>query len=153
MRTSKLARSATLDDLARVVELALRFYEEEGGRPACPKALASFALSHIGAPGRVLLVSGDPIAACLSGMIAPHYLTGEPTAFKTAWYAVPGARGYGAHLLRAFEAWAKENGARRLIVAGRTGRTLALLERLHFQPLETAYSKDIPWQKQPFPSS
>ncbi|MFZ1109477.1 MAG: GNAT family N-acetyltransferase [Rhodomicrobium sp.] len=153
MRTSKLIRSATLDDVARVVELGLRFYGEEGGRPASPKALASFMLSHIGVPDRVLLISGEPIAAGLCGMIAPHYLTGEPTAFKTAWYAIPEARGYGAHLLRAFEAWAKAKGARRLIVAGRSERTLALLERLHFQPLETVYSKDLPWQKQPFPSS
>ncbi len=153
MNASKLARRATPGDVARVVELGLRFYGEEGGRLASPKALASFIFSHIGVPDRVLLVSGEPIAAGLCGMMAPHYLTGEPTAFKTAWYAIPGARGYGAHLLRAFEAWAKENGARRLIVAGRNERTLALLERLHFQPLETVYSKDLPWQKQPFPPS
>jgi hypothetical protein len=153
MNTSKLTRRATLDDVARLVELGMRFYDEEGGRAACPKALAKFALSHIRASDRVVLVSGDPIAACLCGMITPHYLTGEPTAFKTAWYAIPAARGCGVHLLRAFEAWAKEQGARRLIVAGRSERTLAVLERLHFQPLETVYSKDLPWQKQPFLSS
>ena len=151
--SKRLVRRATLDDVARFVELGLRFYGEEGGRAACPEALASFAVSHICDKNRVYLAVGDPAAACLCGLIAPHYLTGEPTAFKTAWYAVPGARGYGAHLLRAFEAWAKENGARRIIVAGREARTLSLLERLHYQPLETAFSKDIPWQKQPFPSS
>ncbi len=86
-------------------------------------------------------------------MVAPHYLTGEPTAFKTAWYALPAARGLGAHLLRAFERWAKGEGARRLIVAGRQQRTLTLLGRLGYAPLETVYSKDLPWQKQPFPSS
>jgi len=150
---SALVRRATLDDVVRFVELGLRFYDEEGGRVACPDALARFAISHVSDENRVYLDAGDPIAAWLCGMIAPPYLTGEPTAFTTAWYAIPGARGYGAHLLRAFESWAKEKGARRIIVAGRQDRTLTLLERLHYQPLETVYSKDLPWQKQPFPSS
>ena len=147
-----IARRATLDDVARFVELGLRFYDEEGGREAYPDALARFAASHVLDENRVYFAAGDPVAACLCGMLAPHYLTGELTAFKTAWYATPGARGYGAHLLRAFEAWAKEKGARRIIVAGRLPRTLTLLERLHYQPLETVYSKDLPWQKQLFPS-
>jgi GNAT superfamily N-acetyltransferase len=153
MSGRKLIRRATLDDVARFVELGLRFYREEGAREACPYALARFAASHVCDENRVSLAAGDPIAAYLCGIIAPHYLTGEPTAFKTAWYAIPGARGYGAHLLRAFEAWAREKGARRIIVAGRQERTLTLLERLHYQPLETVYSKDIPWQKRPSPSS
>ena len=151
--TSAIVRRATLDDVARFVELGLRFYEEEGGRAARPETLAEFAISHVCDDNRVYLAVGDPVAACLCGMIAPHYLTGEPTAFKTAWYAIPGARGYGTRLLRAFEVWAKEKGARRIIVAGRQPRTLTLLERLHYQPLETVYSKELPWQKQPFPSS
>ena len=148
-----LVRRATMGDVARFVELGIRFYEEEGGRRACPHSLARFAITHVTDENRVYLAVGDPIAACLCGMIAPHYLTGEATAFKTAWYAIPGARGYGAHLLRAFEAWARDKGARRIIVAGRLSRTLTLLERLQYQPLETVYSKDLPWQKQPFPSS
>ncbi|MBT3070938.1 hypothetical protein KKP04_08665 [Rhodomicrobium sp. Az07] len=141
-------RQADEGDVARFVELGLRFYAEEGGRRVDPRALARFAFAQIGEPGRVLLAAKEPAAAFLAGMIAPHYLTGEPTAFKTAWYALPDARGYGAHLLRAFEVWAKEMGAARLIVAGRAPRTLALLERLQFQPLETVYAKDLPWQKQ-----
>ena len=52
-----------------------------------------------------------------------------------------------------FESWAKAMGARRVIVAGRQERTLALLSRLGYAPLETVYSKDLPWQKQPFQSS
>ncbi len=82
-------RRATLDDIARFVELGLRFYDEEGGREACPHSLARFAISHVSDENRVYLAAGDPVAACLCGMIAPHYLTGEPTAFKTAWYAIP----------------------------------------------------------------
>ncbi|MBI4723919.1 MAG: GNAT family N-acetyltransferase [Rhodomicrobium sp.] len=144
-----LVRRGTLDDVARMVELGLRFYSEEGSREASPHQLARFAIAHLCDENRVSFAAGDPIAACLFGMIAPHYLTGELTAFKTAWYAIPGSRGYGAHLLRVLEAWAKEKGARRLMVAGRQERTLTLLARLNYQPLETVYSKDVPWQKQP----
>ncbi len=146
-------RRATPDDVARFVELGLRFYAEEGGREACPRQLARFAFSHLEDDDRILLAAGEPMAGFLCGVLAPHYFTAEPTAFKTAWYALPGARGLGAYLLRAFEAWAKAKGARRLIVAGRQERTLTLLGRLGYAPLETVTSKDLPWQKQPFPSS
>jgi GNAT superfamily N-acetyltransferase len=148
-----LVRRATPDDVARFAELGLRFYAEEGGREASPHQLARFAFSHLESDDRIFLVAGEPVAGFLCGVLAPHYFTGEPTAFKTAWYAIPGSRGLGAHLLRAFEAWAKAKGARRLIVAGRQERTLALLGRLGYAPLETVTSKDLPWQKQPFPSS
>ncbi len=148
-----LVRRATPKDVARFVELGLRFYAEEGGREACPHQLARFAFSHLDDDNRVFLVAGEPVSGFLCGVLTPHYFTGEPTAFKTAWYAIPGARGLGAHLLRAFEAWARAKGARRLIVAGRQERTLALLGRLGYAPLETVTSKDLPWQKQPFPSS
>ncbi|MFT4078688.1 hypothetical protein [Rhodomicrobium sp.] len=145
---SGVVRQASEADAARFVELALLFYAEEGARRADPRALAHFAFAQIFERDRVLLAAKEPAVAVLAGMIAPHYLTGEPTAFKTAWYAQPGARGYGASLLRAFEAWAIEKGATRLLVAGRMPRTLTLLERLRFQPLETVYAKDLPWQKQ-----
>jgi GNAT superfamily N-acetyltransferase len=138
-----LVRPATPEDVVRFVELGLRFYAEEGGRDACPRQLARFAFTHLHDGNRVFLVAGEPVAGFLCGVLAPHYFTGEPTAFKTAWYAVPGARGLGAYLLRAFEAWAKARGARRLIVAGRQERTLTLLGRLGYLPLETVTSKDL----------
>lgn len=150
---NSLVRRARPEDLPRFVELGLRFYAEEGNREACPQQLARFAFSHLDDEERVFLVVGDPVAGFICGVLAPHYFTGEPTAFKTAWYALPGARGHGAHLLRGFEAWAKARGARRLIVAGRQERTLTLLGRLGYRPLETVMSKDLPWQKQPSPSS
>jgi GNAT superfamily N-acetyltransferase len=146
-------RQGTAADVSRFVELGLRFYAEEGNREASAHQLVRFAISHLQNEDRVFLVAGDPIAAILCGVMAPHYLTGEPTACKTAWYALPAARGLGAHLLRAFESWARAKGARRLIVAGRLDRTLTLLSRRGYAPLETVYAKDLPWQKLPFPSS
>jgi hypothetical protein len=101
----------------------------------------------------VFFVAGEPVKAMICGVVAPHYLTGEPAAFKTAWYATPSARGHGASLLRAFEKWARQQGAKRLFVAGRSVRTLTMLGRLGYAPLETVYEKDLSWQKQPFPSS
>jgi GNAT superfamily N-acetyltransferase len=147
-----LVRNAGHEDVARFVELGLRFYAEEGGRAACPQQLARFAYSHLGDETRIMLAAAAPASGFFCGVIVPHYFTGEPTAFKTAWYVEPGVRGLGAHLLRSFEAWAKAKGARRIIVAGRQERTLTLLERLGYSTLETVTSKDIPWQKQPFPS-
>ena len=53
-----LVRRATPDDVARFVELGLRFYAEEGGREACPRQLARFAFSHLDDENRVFLVAG-----------------------------------------------------------------------------------------------
>ena len=108
---------------------------------------------HLSEKNGAFLAAGEPVRAVICGAIAPHYLTGEPTAFKTAWYAAPSARGYGAYLLRAFEKWALDQGAKRLFVAGRAGRTLTMLSRLGYTPLETVYEKDLTWQKQPSQSS
>lgn len=58
-----IVRRATLDDVARFVELGLRFYDEEGGREVCPHTLARFALSHVSDENRVYLAAGDPVAA------------------------------------------------------------------------------------------
>ena len=60
-----IVRRTTLDDVARFVELGLRFYAEEGGREACPHSLARFAISHVSDENRVYLAAGDPVAACL----------------------------------------------------------------------------------------
>ncbi|MGA7323658.1 MAG: GNAT family N-acetyltransferase [Rhodomicrobium sp.] len=151
MSNSKV-RCATREDVQRFVELGLRFYEDEGKRDADPQQLVRFAITHLGGGDRIFLVAGEPVSAFICGMIAPHYFTGERTAFKTAWYALPGARGYGAHLVRALESWAKARGARRIMVAARYERTEGLLGRLHYHPLETVFTKDLPWQKQPSPS-
>jgi hypothetical protein len=83
-RRNGLVRRGTLDDVARFVELGLRFYAEEGMRETCPEQLARFALSHLNCEDRVFFAAGQPAVAFLCAVIAPHYLTGEPTAFKTA---------------------------------------------------------------------
>jgi GNAT superfamily N-acetyltransferase len=140
---TSIVRPASLDDTLKIVELGERFYRDEGEHAASPAELTKFIVSHICDPERVCLVAGESVAAVLCGVMIPHYFTGDPTAFKTAWYARPGARGLGAHLLRAFEGWAKEKGARRIIVSGRSERTLRLLSLRNYSPLETVYSKDL----------
>lgn len=147
-----MIRQAALSDVGRLIELGTRFYEDDGQKNAGAFELARFAIAHITEPSRVCLVAGDPISALLCGVVQPHYFTGEPTAFKTAWYALPKSSGRGAHLLQAFEDWAAENGARRLLISGRRERTLKLLERLSYHTLETVFTKDIPCQKQQSPS-
>ena len=116
---------------------------------ACP--LRNFALCSD--EDRVFLVAGEPVAAVLCGGHSAPLLHRRANRVQNSVVRTSSARGLGAHLLRAFEAWAKAKGARRLIVAGRQERTLALLNRLGYAPLETVTSKDLPWQKQPFPSS
>jgi GNAT superfamily N-acetyltransferase len=136
-------RPARSEELSRLIALGRRFFHDGGKRLETADYLAAFILSHITESGKVCLVSGDPICGALCGVIAPHYFTGVPTAFKTAWYALPGSTGHGARLLRGFEQWARDQGAERIIVSGRDNRTCGFLAHLGYQPFETVYDKEL----------
>ena len=152
MSSTVAVRRGTFHDVPYFVELGMGFYNMEGARTADPQQLARFALSHL-RDDAVFFAVGQPLRAVLCGVVQPHYLTGERAAFKTVWYATAEARGHGAKLLLAFERWAVDKGAKRVFVAGRDPRTLSLLTLQGYSPLETVYTKDLPWQKQLFPSS
>ncbi len=122
-----------------LVNLGQEYFDHQ----ANPATLLNFTQTHIRDPDKVCLVAGDPPLAAICGVIAPHYLTGQPTAFKTAWIAKPGAGGHGARLLHAFEGWAKDRGAERIIVSGRDPRTCKLLEHRNYTALETVFTKTL----------
>ena len=137
-------RPAALEEIPDLVELGMEFYGTEGRRDCCREALSRFAEAHIRDGDKVCLVSGKPPTGAICGVIAPHYLTGEPAAIKSAWFARRNARGHGAALFRAFERWAVENGAKRVIASARNPRTLKLLSYGGYSQLEIVVSKDIP---------
>jgi GNAT superfamily N-acetyltransferase len=132
---------AHASDITALVEIGTTHL---GRSLACRDTLIRFAESHIADPDKVCLVAANGPDAVICGVVAAHYLTGEMTAFKTAWAAKPGATGHGAHLLRAFERWARERGAQRILVSGREARTCTLLERRGYSRLETVYEKRVP---------
>ena len=125
-------------------------------KAAARPARASLPVSHSRTcedDNRIFLVAGEPVAGFLCGVLTPHYFTGEPTAFKTAWYAIPGARGLWSPSPARVRGLGQ--GKRRAPpYRGRTARANAGPARPpRYAPLETVTSKDLPWQKQPFPSS
>ncbi|MGO9172007.1 MAG: hypothetical protein ACLP7P_08595 [Rhodomicrobium sp.] len=136
-------RYGTVGDVPRLVRIFLQFYASDGRPVKDAVPLAAFCLEHMNAPDKICLVAGEPIGAFIAGVVQPHYHTGIVTAFKTVWLSAPGKSGHGAKLIRPFEEWAREKGAKRIIFSGREKRTLKLLELKGYEPLEVAYDKEL----------
>lgn len=136
-------RRATIDDLPQLVTIFQQFYINDGRPVSNVGPLADFCIEHILAPNRICLVSGDPIAAFLTGGVLPHFHTGIPTAGKTVWLSLPGKGGHGAALIRPFEDWARKQGATRILFSGRDERTQRLLKLKGYKQLEVAFDKEL----------
>jgi GNAT superfamily N-acetyltransferase len=91
---------------------------------------------------------GD-LVGMLGGMLTPDLLDGSLTATETFWYVLPQHRlGIGGiQLLMTFEKWAKQVGAKRVIMAHLTSHNSETLEKLYkrrgFKPMEIFYSKEL----------
>lgn len=79
----------------------------------------------------------------IAGQIAPHHVAkGRSMAIELAWWATDGK---GRGLLRAFEEWARENGASEvrmtsLAAIPRSGR---LLQAMGYAPVEISHTKEL----------
>jgi GNAT superfamily N-acetyltransferase len=72
-----------------------------------------------------------------------HPLDASPRASELFWWVEPEHRGHGLTLLRAAEAWAREQGATRLDMIAPDERTAAAYRALGYAKFEEHYSKDL----------
>lgn len=143
-----LIRRATADDTVRLIEMGQNFVEGTDYKVLIsvkPERLADTIASVLGNPDGVVLVSGSD--ATLTGMIAmlayDHPFSGERTAFEIVWWVEPEARGDGIRLLRAAEAWAREQGATAVQMVAPNDRVGALYQRLGYAPVETSFQRSL----------
>jgi GNAT superfamily N-acetyltransferase len=88
--------------------------------------------------------SGDELNGAIGGVVSPDACGGDLMATELFWFVFPGKRGStGIRLLRAFEDWAKENGAERIRMSARSERPINLLERVGYRREEVLMIKEI----------
>lgn len=140
-------RPATLDDLPRIVEMAVRFLTETpygALLPPSPARLAAVAEQLITEVGVILVVEAWPTR--LVGMLAIAFveqpLTGDLYGDELAWWIEPEQRGSAlAHkLLGVAEEWVLRKGGSGLKMVAPHGSPIGTLyERKGFTAIETAY--------------
>lgn len=131
-----MIRQATGADIPQLVEWMARFREaSETPVPFDPDHTARFLGGLIGAG--VVLTNGRGM---IGGMIAPAFCSGKwLQAHELFWWAESG----GLALLRAFEAWAKGQGAAEVRMSSLASlpRAGAVLSRKGYAATELSYSK------------
>ena len=131
-----MARVSVADarDVPRIVDMIEALRAAVHGPIPVDRAWTARTVSKlIGDPaGCVLVTEGGFIA----GLIQPTIISPAPVAKELGWWASDGS---GLRLLRAFEAWAKEQGAD--LVQLSTAPSGPDLERLGYQAAELAWVK------------
>lgn len=104
-------------------------------------AVASVLTNMIGADSAAILMTERGV---IGGLLQPAYCDPEWIyAVELFWWA----RGDGLALLRAFERWAQQAGARevRMTSLAALPRADRLLRCVGYEPAEVSYSKVTPW--------
>ena len=86
------------------------------------------------------------LVGMIGGLICPDLYDGEIVCHTSFWFVVPTARGrLSIQLLEAFEDWAREVGAKRVVVTHLSSvESLGLLySRRGYQPLERSYVRKL----------
>lgn len=138
-------REATAADVPACVAMGLRFAETVGDYrrllPVNADALLQLGywlLDH----GTVLVAERDDAPVGMLGLsVQPHPMTGQLVGMEVFWWVNEDARGRGIRLLHAGEQWAQDRGAVAMQMIAPDVRISALLERLRYEKLETAFQR------------
>lgn len=142
-------REATVDDVPGIVATGQRFIRGSvygrflGENPAQLELFATWLIAQ--PDGELWVLEHDgAIRGLLGATVFVHPMDGTVTASEMFWWTDPEVRGHGLKLLRAFETWARERGARKTTVVAPTPDVERLYERLHYAKVETSYERMIP---------
>lgn len=80
-----------------------------------------------------LAVSEGKVVGCFAGYLQAPYFSADTVAYDLGWYVAKGSRGgvYAVRLLQDFEDWAKEQGAKLVVLAQTTGIAVAEVGQLY----------------------
>jgi GNAT superfamily N-acetyltransferase len=133
-------RPATLADLDQITAWGAEFHAASGMlAPFDAEATRVFVARLIEASGAVVLMHERGM---IGGLLSPAYCAPQwVIAVELFWWAESG----GMALLRAFEAWAKENGASevRMTTLAALPRAEGVLKRAGYSPAELSHAKVI----------
>lgn len=144
-------RKATLDDMPQLLAMGEQFAQYAPfDVEYSPEGTAAF-LAALMESGLVMVAEQDDrITGAIVGALAPMwYSPGNLIASELAWWVDSEHRGSRAaiQLIKAFEAWAKDSGARIITMSDlRIGEDYPagpLFERLGYRVSERAHTKEI----------
>ena len=150
MTTDLIIRLAIVRDVGNLGDMAYQFYEE-GKVPGrlVPEVFERTWRSLIEANIGVifLLESSRNIVGGLGAIKCPDPNNGEMIASELFWFVEKEYRGSGLKLLKAFEAWAQEQGIKKILMVHLSelmpGKLKKLYERMGYKELETHYIKEV----------
>ena len=144
-----IIRKATHDDIFDLLVLARGFSKEAPAMHKWDKdkteAMLKMCIDGTATTILVMETEGEVVGGIV-GVIQPLFMSHTIVAAELAWFVAPSRRGKGAlKLLRAFEGWAKDNGADYITMADIRGIAdlSKLYERQGYELSEAAYSKKV----------
>jgi GNAT superfamily N-acetyltransferase len=142
-----VVRDATVDDVPRIVEMALRFIRSSvyaGLLAENPEQIARCAHLMIGGEQFALFVAekAGEVVGMAGFIVHEHLFSAEPIADELFWWVDPEARGRaGLLLLRRAEEWAQERGAKAVQMIAPTVDVERFYERVGYVPIERSFQK------------
>jgi len=145
-------REAVIDDIPEMAAMAIEFHSKLNGMPMSTSTFIKVAMEMMYSHTSVVLVhvgEDDSLNGGIAGILAQWFLENKTHMAYESWlWVAPDSRGKGVAkgLMVAFEEWAKENGAKKIVMVDFTGDLKPVgrwYKRMGFQPLETRYVKDI----------
>ena len=145
-----MIRKITKDEIPILASLGEEFYKASG-------LSGSFNMAHFTAQWTVLLDAGmgvifvafdgeTPIGV-LAGIKTQDLNSGIWQAGEMAWFVTEKHRGQGIRLLKTFEAWAKEQGCKRIAMAYLCASMPETVKRIYrllgYKEIEVTYSKEV----------
>lgn len=134
---SQISR-ATEADIPRIIDMVVALAAAVDGPQRVDRVRTGETIAGLlhDPDGLVLVTDGGFIA----GVIMQTVISPEPVAAELGWYA---QRGHGQALLMAFEAWARERGARLVKMSCAGGRVQTMLEAAGYRMAEVQMVKEV----------
>lgn len=143
-----MIRTATHEDVPRIVELGCRFLTESGYAAHItpdPIQMAATMTWLLSDPARAIFLSeaNGLVTGGIGAFVYTHPLSGKRTAVEVFWYVAPEHRGQGIRLLHRAESWAKDAGAETLQMIAPTPEIEQLYVRRGYAKVETTYARGL----------
>lgn len=133
--------------MAALADMGVRFLADlySGVLVGNRAALAALMAGLMAAPrGCVLVAERDGLViGGICGVVHEHPMSGDTIASELGWWTNPDARGPGVRLLKAFEAWARTQGACALQMVAPNDHVGAFYRRVGYAQVETLYQRRI----------
>ena len=146
LRTGRVIREATVDDIPILVEMGMRFAQSDAYKhivrdnPVQFEVMAQMLITS-GLGVMLVLEKNGRVEGMIGMLCTPHFLSGDMFAGEICWWINPEHRGDGVRLMKFAETWAREHGALSIQMVAPNERVGRFYERMGYQQIETSYQK------------